>query len=160
LNLSGRQIKEFWKRVEHGAPAACWPWLGRKKGGKGAEAGYGRFFLGQGKSIFAHRLAYFLFHGEFAEPFTCHSCDNPSCVNPSHLFKGTPRQNNQDRAAKGRGLRKLTWPQARAIKTLLGQGESKTSLAVKFGVCRKTILRIEAGITFRDTAGDMVGKND
>jgi len=74
----------------------CWEWLGTKRNG------YGRFNY-KGKKWSAHRLAYRIYKGEFDESLDiCHTCDNPGCVNPRHLFIGTHIDNMRDMRNKGR----------------------------------------------------------
>ena len=79
----------------------CWVWVGTKY-----PNGYGRFGV-FGKNVYAHRFAFEIFNlveGEMPKGlFVCHSCDNPSCVNPEHLWLGTARDNALDREKKGRG---------------------------------------------------------
>lgn len=75
----------------------CWVWSKSKD-----PDGYGYAHFG-GKGFSAHRLSYLHYHGNIKPKMhICHSCDNPSCINPTHLWQGTAAQNNQDKMAKGR----------------------------------------------------------
>ena len=89
----------FWEKVnKSGGENACWIWEGAHD-----QHGYGQIWY-EGKSIRAARIAYFLHHGEHIpkDLDACHTCDTPSCVNPSHIWAGTPRENTLDSMKKGR----------------------------------------------------------
>lgn len=75
----------------------CWIWEKSKDIG-----GYGWFCV-RGKAWKAHRYSYFIHRGSFdLSLWVLHRCDNPSCVNPNHLFLGTVKDNNGDAFRKGR----------------------------------------------------------
>lgn len=78
-------------------PSGCWEWRGAK-----SPKGYGRMSY-KGEAQYTHRISYEVHKGPIEEGLcVCHSCDNPICVNPEHLWTGTHLENIQDRDAKGR----------------------------------------------------------
>jgi hypothetical protein len=81
-------------KLSHGG---CWVWTGNKN-----EKGYGLVRI-DGKRYKAHRIAYELYIGDIPSGMlVCHSCDNPECCNPKHLWLGTHADNQRDKIAKGR----------------------------------------------------------
>lgn len=100
--LRPKQIARFERRVKRGAANECWPWLGGKD-----DEGYGIVSLvinGKERHVRAHRIAYYLHNGKDpSDQIVCHSCDNPPCSNPAHLFTGTHGDNARDRTNKRRG---------------------------------------------------------
>lgn len=110
---------------------SCWLWKGY------LLRGYGRFFLNK-KRYTAHQASFILFKGEIKKGLiVCHSCDNPSCVNPDHLWLGSHYDNAQDRMNKGRhfcgkGNKKYSENEILAIKDIFKLNFSLNTLARKF----------------------------
>lgn len=94
--IDKKLIEKFWSKVHK--TKYCWIWTGGKD-----KQQYGLTYR-KNKTIKAHRLS-FEIHNNYIDKdlCVCHHCDNPSCVNPSHLFLGTKKDNTQDMMKKGRG---------------------------------------------------------
>lgn len=88
-------VTRFWRRVDKSGD--CWLWTGGI-----AANGYGKLSR-EYKKLYAHRVAHELINGPIPDwMHVCHRCDNPKCVNPTHLFLGTRSDNMQDCLKKGR----------------------------------------------------------
>ncbi len=112
------------------------------------EDGYGRFHL-DGKKELSHRASWRIFRGEIPEDRqVLHECDNPSCVNPNHLFLGTHDDNMKDMAKKGRGdgakgishhFAKLNPEKAFEIRWYAAMGRKHKDIAAEYGITRSLV---------------------
>lgn len=93
----------FWAKVQIGLPDACWECVSSIRNMQ--RGGYGSIHVGgrAGKRERAHRVAYMLTYGPIPDgQLVLHSCDNPPCCNPAHLFLGDHSDNARDMAQKRR----------------------------------------------------------
>jgi hypothetical protein len=93
-------IDRFYKFIDVKEKDECWEWQGYRD-----KDGYGYFSIG-GKPILAHRFMWEMEYDEIQEGIIiCHTCDNPPCVNPNHLWEGNRKSNLEDMVEKGRSNR-------------------------------------------------------
>lgn len=142
--------ERFWEKVDRRRISECWPWTAKAS----HKYGYGMIATdAQRGPIYAHRLSYELHYGPIPDGLhVLHSCDNPPCVNPTHLFLGTHVDNMEDCARKGRALSpsgeahrsaKLTEDRVLAIRAAsTGRRGEQVELAHRYGVTRMTICQI------------------
>jgi hypothetical protein len=128
--------------------AGCMEWKGAiNKDGYAACNAYGLF-----KSQALHREVHRLYTGHAPE-VVMHSCDNPKCINPSHLVGGTAESNLLDKLVKNRqakgvanGRAKLTPEHVRQIQDLWQtKRHTYKELGSMFGVSRATVWRVLSG---------------
>lgn len=153
------RVKAFWSKVQKQKGDKCWPWLA------GPKTGYGQFWTGL-RSVHAHRymLELMLNRKLKTEEHALHSCDNPRCVNPKHIFLGTNIENIQDKVKKNRHKgwshpnspkgenhpkAKLSNTDVTKIRRRINEGEILTRIAEDYKVTIQTISFIKRKITWK-----------
>lgn len=143
--LSAQEKERFWSNVFI-LGSSCWPYIGR------IDGGYGKFDC-NGRAYLAHRIAFKdHYHVDIANYLICHSCDNPVCCNPNHLYKGSSKDNVTDSVNKGRHssvtmspnqrAKKLTDVLVNEIRFKYSLGYTQTQLAKEYDVHYSTISNI------------------
>lgn len=142
-----RHMQRFWSKVDRRSEDECWPWLGTR-----VPKGYGQLWVDGRNRPATHIALAIAGHARCDEkPYALHSCDNPACVNPSHLRWGTAWENMNDRRVRGRenSLRgelhqnsKFTNEQ---VLTIRNDTRPVSVLASAFGVSKAAIRRIRSG---------------
>jgi hypothetical protein len=138
------ESKRFLQRIKKGRASECWEWTGARMN----AAWHGQWRSSEGKHELAHRAAWRLFVGPIPDGLqVLHRCDNPVCVNPSHLFLGTQADNCRDMWAKNRanpqtlrgekhGMSKLNAPLVREIRSSV---ETARAIAARLGISPTTV---------------------
>lgn len=154
--------QRFEKSFTKSDPDKCWEWESKLTNG-----GYGQFKFydkkNKQKTTGAHRISFIFYKGEIPEGmFVCHSCDNPRCVNPKHLWLGTAADNNADKVSKNRQARhihkngnilgrKVNDQQVKEIREKYKTGKySQRDLGKEYSVVHATICQIVNHKTRKD----------
>ena len=154
IELSEKDIERFWSKVVNTSEDGCWGWYG-----VGDQYGRCRIRI-NGKKYLNYRVSWFIHNGEIPEGLcVCHTCDNPTCTNPAHLFLGSQRDNILDMEAKGRALHlageqhyksKLTEKEVvEILQKYVPFVCTMTMLAAEYGVGRGTIRHIINGTSWK-----------
>jgi DNA invertase Pin-like site-specific DNA recombinase len=123
----------------------CWIWTRSTRG-----KGYAQMTLSNRKQVYGHRASYMVNKGAIPDGgVVCHSCDEPRCCNPDHLFLGTQKDNMQDCVAKGRlrpgrvgAPRKVSDEQRKRIAELRSQGMLQRQIAQQFGITQVRVSQL------------------
>lgn len=123
-------------------PNGCWEWSGARD-----KNGYGKHGI-NGLTLRAHRFALEVATGPMpADLYACHTCDNPPCCNPAHLWRGSNGDNHADAAQKGRrageknARAKLSNADAQEAARRIASGERPKAFASEYGVHWATLYR-------------------
>jgi hypothetical protein len=152
FNIADYQVRLFWNKVAAPNERGCMLWAASRN-----KDGYGSFGL-RGRSIRAHRLAYFLGKGPIdTRLIVCHTCDTPACVSPDHLYLGTRQDNSNDCKARNRVAFWVGEEHPRALLTesdvirIMDMLQSRTApdIASEFGVEKTTISNIKRGVSWK-----------
>lgn len=155
--------EEIWKRIDKRGPDECWLWVGTVE-----RCRYGRIYI-DGRSYYAHRVVYDLVNpGQITKNgptdrngygFVRHTCDNPTCCNPSHLILGTQMDNARDKIERGRQPKtgslnspraKLNREQVLELRELWKNGMAIGRLMQKFGLSRSGVCGVAYRRTYKD----------
>lgn len=160
-------VERFWSKVNKDGPVPphrpelgqCWQWTGC------VVARYGQISLGHpstpgSKRWKSHRFSWELHNGAIPDHLrVCHECDNPLCVNPSHLKLDTQKQNVHDAIHRGRrnawGIQKLDADDVRVIRLQAARGILHKDIAKAFGVARNTVSQVVSGKTWGHVDGSV-----
>jgi hypothetical protein len=140
-----------------GGPAECWPFKMRNTvSSPGGTHRYGQVTV-HGKKYRAHRYVAEAAFGPIPDGmYVCHRCDNTLCLNPKHLFIGTPLDNMRDKIRKGRarhargeasGQATITDAQVAEVRRRAQAGENQRLLGLEFGVSQPLVSMIKNGHT-------------
>jgi hypothetical protein len=140
------------ERIQIDNETGCWNWTGKL-----CNRGYGwlkETSAGKKRYLKSHRASYETWNGVIPPGmFVCHTCDNRRCVNPEHLFLGTPKENIADARAKGRlggpqKKKRVCLNEGQAIYALMST-RSAVELAKEWGVSKSCLFGLRQRKTWR-----------
>jgi hypothetical protein len=139
IKATEERFKEKVKMVESG----CHEWQSTMH-----RDGYGKFWL-DGKQIMSHRVGYMIANGGIPEgKMVLHKCDNRKCVNPDHLYAGTPSQNVRDKVKRFKGIwgfMKHPYEKVLEVRSLYNEGLTQTAIAGITGISQSHISKMVRG---------------
>lgn len=160
--------ERFWRKVRKGSENDCWPWLGAK-----TSKGYGLIYAKRHIRVRAtHVVLYFDGRPLPVGLQANHTCDNPSCVNPAHIYAGTPQSNVDDMIARGRfpkrignnrtgrrltfaggSKRRLTEQEVVAMRVACASGVKTSDISEAFDISPHFTARILRGASWPEAGG-------
>lgn len=141
-------MKRFWDKVNK--IEFCWNWIAGERGN-----GYG-CFKNNKKQHQAHRFSWFLINGRFPKGWLLHKCNNRKCVNPNHLYEGTPKQNYNDMRMSGNAVLPISVKRLNIniIKDIRSEyipfKNGYKKLAKKYNICNTVIRDIIKGYYWKN----------
>ena len=146
IKLTKADSKRFWSLVEKRGPNDCWHWKGSH-----VASGYPRYYSFTGFDYRAHRVACFLAYGNSGD-MTCHTCNNPWCVNPRHLYPGDIHTNTDDKRkaettprGEANNKAKLSRKQVMEIVRLYNLDKTTSQIAQILGLHREIVYKVCSG---------------
>lgn len=124
--MDARAITAFWERVDRAGDAECWPWkMATDRDGYGVWSAYKTGIFGRGPRQWrANRIALGIKLGREPVGMACHTCDNRICCNPSHLYEGDAKTNQEDVDARGRRPDQSLIQSAETIAAILAAADA------------------------------------
>ncbi len=147
IEVDSSLLRRFWEKVDKSNLGGCWEWTAHFSGG------YGQLRVKvDGKWTYrnANRISWVIHYSDIPDGlFVCHKCDNQKCVNPEHLFLGTPQDNMTDKINKGRSHQRgkhwshvLNAADIETIIDLRAKGLTHKAIADQFRVSRSNVTYI------------------
>ena len=161
-NMNNAEFKA-WFNAQLVPDGDCLLWPRRRDELRNGVKTYGKVAF-QGKTLRTHRVAFFLQHGRWPNPNCNHTCDNPACCNPAHLYEGDQQDNVADMVRRGRrittkgrhvnvgsanGNAKLDEFKVMAIRRLCAAGNTHAAVAALFDVSQPIVNNIVKGRTWK-----------
>lgn len=151
-------MKHFHTKYQKHSVTGCWEWQRYRKPNGYGYTEYWDKAAKKRVNTHAHRLSWIIHNGPIPPGMqVCHTCDNPPCVNPAHLFLGTNYENWEDCVSKGRNMggangppiarprARLTEADVAEIRRLRASGASRDEVARRFGISVDNVSHVTTG---------------